>query len=158
MPRSGVVAGRWETRPMHHQNWNARRVLAGPVAAVALGALLAACGSTPPPPVDAVAAAQTAVTSAEQANAATLAPAELDRARDKLLRAQAAIQQEDNVEARRLAEQASVDARLAETRARATLANRNAEEFQAGLDAVRAEGAATPTAGGATPRPLGAGQ
>jgi hypothetical protein len=67
-------------------------------------------------------AAQTAVTGAEEADAAHYAPSDLDRARDKLIRAQAAIQEEDNQEARRLAEQAQVDARLAEARARAETA------------------------------------
>jgi hypothetical protein len=67
-------------------------------------------------------AAQTAITAAEQADAARYAPSDLDRARDKLIRAQAAMQEEDNAAARRLAEQAAVDARLAETRARADAA------------------------------------
>ena len=67
-------------------------------------------------------AAQTAVTAAEQADATQYAPSDLDRARDKLLRAQAAIQEEENEQARRLAEQALVDARLAEARARAETA------------------------------------
>jgi hypothetical protein len=67
-------------------------------------------------------AAQTAVTSAEEAEAAQYAPSGLDRARDKLIRAQAAMQEEDNQEARRLAEQALVDARLAEAEARAETA------------------------------------
>jgi hypothetical protein len=73
-------------------------------------------------------AAQTAVTSAEQADAAQHAPSDLDRARDKLIRAQAAMQEDDNTEARRLAEEALVDARLAEAKARAqTAAELNSE-------------------------------
>ena len=141
----------------HHRKRRRHQPLTGTVAALALGALVAACGSTPPPPVDTVSAAQTAVTAAEQVNAATLAPAELDRARDKLLRAQAAIQRDRNVEARRLAEQAAVDARLAETRARAVQAEQNAAQLRTGLEAARTEGAATPTIG-VTPRPLGVAQ
>jgi predicted lipid-binding transport protein (Tim44 family) len=88
--------------------------------AVILGPL-AACSSTPAP-VGEMSAAQTAITAAEQADAARYAPSDLDRARDKLIRAQAAMQEEDNEEARRLAEQALVDARLAEAKARADVA------------------------------------
>jgi Domain of unknown function (DUF4398) len=84
-------------------------------------ATLAACSSAPAP-VGEMSAAQTAVTAAEQADAAQFAPSDLDRARDKLIRAQAAMQDEHNEEARRLAEQALVDARLAEAKARAETA------------------------------------
>jgi hypothetical protein len=67
-------------------------------------------------------AAQTAVTGAEEADAVKYAPSDLDRARDKLIRAQAAMQEEENEDARRLAEEALVDARVAETKARAEAA------------------------------------
>jgi predicted lipid-binding transport protein (Tim44 family) len=82
---------------------------------------LAACSGVPAP-VGEMSAAQTAVTAAEEADAVQYAPSDLDRARDKLIRAQAAMQEEDNQEARRLAEQALVDARLAEAKARAEAA------------------------------------
>jgi predicted lipid-binding transport protein (Tim44 family) len=87
---------------------------------IILGTLTACSGA--PPPTGEVSAAQTAVTSAEEADAAQYAPGDLDRARDKLIRAQSAMQDEDNAAARRLAEQALVDARLAEARARAETA------------------------------------
>jgi hypothetical protein len=41
-------------------------------------------------------AAQAAVTVAEEADATQYAPADLDRSRDRLIRAQAAMQEEDN--------------------------------------------------------------
>jgi hypothetical protein len=145
---------------MAYRSWNPRAGLGGTLTAVALGALVAACGTTPPPPIETVAAAQTAVTAAEQADAPTLAPAELDRARDKLLRAQAAIQQEENEAARRLAEQAAVDARLAEARARAVVAQQNVDQIRTGLEAAppqvpTAAPAFPAPAAGETPRPLG---
>ena len=99
---------------------NSRRRSRSLVGAGILGTL-AACSSVPPP-VGEMSAAQTAVTGAEEAQAAQYAPTDLDRARDKLIRAQAAMQEEDNQDARRLAEQALVDARLAEARARAETA------------------------------------
>jgi Domain of unknown function (DUF4398) len=89
-------------------------------AVIILGAL-AACGGVPAPEAE-MSAAQTAVTGAEEAGAAEYAPSDLDRARDKLIRAQSAMQEEENDEARRLAEQALVDARVAEAKARAETA------------------------------------
>jgi hypothetical protein len=89
-------------------------------AAVILGTLAACSGA--PAPVAEMSAAQTAVTGAEEADAAKYAPSDLDRARDKLIRAQAAMQEEENEEARRLAEEALVDARAAEAKARAEAA------------------------------------
>jgi Domain of unknown function (DUF4398) len=106
------------------------------LAAITLAGLVG-CSSTPAP-VGEISAAQTAVTSAEQADASQHAPADLDRARDKLLRAQAAMQQEENVEARRLAEQALVDARLAESKSRADVAQQNADKVQSRIDQLRA--------------------
>jgi hypothetical protein len=76
-------------------------------------------------------AAQTAVTGAEEADAAKYAPSDLDRARDKLIRAQAAMQEEENEEARRLAEEALVDARTAESKARAEAAQQLQSEASA---------------------------
>jgi Domain of unknown function (DUF4398) len=82
---------------------------------------VAACSSAPAPVAE-MSAAQTAVTGAEEADAAKYAPSDLDRARDKLIRAQAAMQEEENEQARRLAEESLVDARLAEAKARAETA------------------------------------
>ena len=109
--------------------------------------LLVACSSTPPPVAE-ISAAQTAVTAAEQTDAARHAPADLDRARDKVLRAQAAMQEEYNEQARRLAEQALVDARLAEAKSRADVARQNADQVQAGINRLRSEDA------GSAPQPL----
>jgi hypothetical protein len=98
-------------------------------AGIVLGAL-AGCGGVPPPEAE-LSAAQTAVTGAEEADAAKYAPSDLDRARDKLIRAQAAMQEEENEEARRLAEEALVDARVAEAKARAEAAQQLQSEASA---------------------------
>ena len=110
-------------------------------------ACLAACSSTPPPVAE-ISAAQTAMTAAEQADAAQHAPADLDRAPDKVLRAQAAMQEDENDEARPLAEQGLVDARLAEAKARADVARQNVDQVQAGIDELSSE------SGGRAPTPL----
>jgi predicted lipid-binding transport protein (Tim44 family) len=91
---------------------------------------VAACGGVPAPVAE-MSAAQTAVTGAEEADAAKYAPSDLDRARDKLIRAQAAMQEEDNEEARRLADEALVDARTAEAKARAEAAQQLKSEASA---------------------------
>jgi predicted lipid-binding transport protein (Tim44 family) len=109
--------------------------------------ILAACSSTPSPVAE-ISAAQTAVTAAEQADAAQHAPGDLDRARDKLTLAQSAMQEEEIDEARRLAEQALVDARLAEAKSRADVARRDANKVQAGMDELRSG------PGDGTPQPL----
>jgi uncharacterized protein DUF4398 len=79
---------------------------------VLLTALAAAACATEPPPAATLASARAAV---EQASAggAQHAPSELAAARTKLRRAQDALARGDNVQARRLAEEAEVDARLA---------------------------------------------
>ena len=102
---------------MPDSNWRSQ----SPLGVGIILATLGACSSVPAP-VGEMSAAQTAVTAAEEADAAQYAPADLDRARDKLIRAQAAMQEKDSQEARRLAEQALVDARLAEAKARAETA------------------------------------
>jgi hypothetical protein len=72
---------------------------------------LAACASVPPPATD-LASARAAV---EQAGpvATRYAPAELAAAQKKLQRAEEALARDDRVQARRLAEEAEVDARFA---------------------------------------------
>lgn len=73
-------------------------------------AVLAACATEPPPTAE-LAAARAAV---EQAGpGADYAPKELAAAQTKLSAAQAALARGDNVRARRLAQEAEVDARLA---------------------------------------------
>jgi len=79
---------------------------------VFLAALAAAGCATEPPAAAELASARAAI---EQAGAAgpQRAPAELEAAKSKLNRAQAAAARGDNVQARRLAQEAEVDARLA---------------------------------------------
>jgi hypothetical protein len=103
-------------------------------AAIALG--LAACASDPAPEAE-MARADLAVNQAEDANAATHAPGPYALARDKLERAHEAVADGDNLEARRLAEQAAVDAELAEAQARSEVARQNAEDLRANIETFR---------------------
>ena len=66
---------------------------------------------------------------------ATSAPVELQMARDKYMQAERAMATEDYVTARRLAAEAEMDARVAETRADAS---RNAANLAQVQDSIRA--------------------
>lgn len=103
---------------------------------------LAACAG-PRPPTDALATAELAVRQAETSPAPELAPAELQQARDKLADAGRAAAREDYDGARRLAQQAAVDAEYAEARARAVQTRRNLETVQSSLRALRPTGEVT---------------
>jgi Domain of unknown function (DUF4398) len=96
--------------------------------------LLASCAPARAPFAE-IAQADVAVHDAERADAASYASFELQQARYKVDDAKRAADDRDNVRARRLAEEALVDARLAETKAQLGKAN-------ATLADLRARGAA----------------
>jgi len=97
---------------------------------------LAGCAGTPPPRLE-ISAAEVAVREAEEADAATHAAALLQQARDKLAFARQAVAEEDYIEARRLAEQAEVDAQLAEAQTRAAVATANLRTVREGVDVLQ---------------------
>jgi hypothetical protein len=99
--------------------------------------LLGACASPPPRPTEELAAADMAVEQAEASLAPTFAPSQLEQAREKRNRADEAAEAENTVRARRLAEQAVVDARLAEATADAAIAAQSLDEMEASLAALR---------------------
>jgi hypothetical protein len=104
---------------------------------------LAGCASGPAPDAE-LAAAGVAFDQAEDADAAARAPAPYALARDKLERARAASADGENIEARRLAEEALVDAQLAEAAARSEIARQNAEELRRSIETLREELARRP--------------
>jgi DNA repair ATPase RecN len=107
-------------------------------AAVGAGAMLAiaACASSPIPN-EKIAVAQASVQHAEQSGAQEFAPVELSAARDKLQRAQKAAADHDAEPATMLAEQANVDAELAEATAQEHRSQKAEAELQASLQALR---------------------
>lgn len=92
--------------------------------------LLGGCASKGMAPVAELATARASIAQAESAGAVQLAPVELLAARDKLGRAEAATREDRFGDGRRLAEQAQVDAEVAERKARAANAARAAEELR----------------------------
>jgi len=99
---------------------------------------IVACAATPMPS-DKLAVAKTSVERAEQAQAAQFAPVELSSARNKLSAAQSAADKRDADVAARLADQAEVDAQLAEYTARAKQQEQLASEMDASLRDLRNE-------------------
>jgi len=111
--------------------WVAPAVLTGSV-------LFAGCASIPPP-TDQLAVTRAAVTDATTAGATEAAPVELKSARDKLDEAEKAMNSKDFERAKRLAEEAQVDAKLAETKANAAKAHKAVESAQESNRVLREE-------------------
>jgi hypothetical protein len=109
--------------------------LTAPIATVAFSILAAGC-ETPPAPVEQLAAGRAAVEQAQAAGAAQHAAAELANARDKLARAES-VSRDQPVTARRLAEEAEVDAQLAIAKASSTRAQNAATELEKSTQTLR---------------------
>ena len=92
-----------------------------------------ACATTPVP-TEQLAVTTAAVAHAVSAGGQELAPTEMGAARDKLVRAHLAVAAKDNGQALRLAQQAQVDAQLAESKAEALKARKAQAEL---LEAAR---------------------
>lgn len=102
----------------------------GLVGIAGLTMLMAGCASMSPP-TEQMAVSKATVSRATSVGGNEYAPVELRSATEKMSAAEQAMDNEDYVKARRLAEQAQADAKLAETRAalaKAQLAVKNAEE------------------------------
>jgi len=106
------------------------------VAAMVAIAALTGCASTPVPN-DKIAVAQAALSRAEQNGAPEYAPVQLSTARDKLARAEAAQADHKYLPASQLAEQANVDAQLAEATADEQKSEKAAAQFDASMQALR---------------------
>jgi hypothetical protein len=114
------------------------RLTRGATACAALALGLAACASTPVPN-EKIAVAKSSVQRAEQAGAPEFAPLEMAAAREKLARAEKAAAARDVLPATQLAEQATVDAQLAEATAQQQRSRKAAMEFDANMQTLRSE-------------------
>lgn len=99
---------------------------------------LAACASTPVPN-EQMAVAAAAVAQASSAGTGAMAPDELRVAVDKLAKARAALAAGDHDRARRLAEQAELDAQVAEIQAQSARASVAAKESEDAARVLREE-------------------
>jgi septal ring factor EnvC (AmiA/AmiB activator) len=106
---------------------------------------LAACANEVPPPTTEVTLADSTIRDAETAGAVQYSPVELNTAREKLEAARRNMQDDNNEQARRLAEEAEVDARLAELRARTKTTRDAVAAIQSSIDTLRRELNTRPT-------------
>ena len=123
---------------MHHHP--ARGTVRPTLTATALLALLAlgACASLPPPTAQ-LAVSTAALAHAQAATGQSQPQPELALARDKLQRANQALADKDHLAAGRLAQQAQVDALVAESRGETAKARRAAQEVQSAGQALTDE-------------------
>ncbi len=109
--------------------------------ALSLGALatLAACSSTPKP-TEQMAVTRTTVNRVSATPEVTAnAPVDLQKAREKLILAEKAMTDKDYKTARRMSQEAEVDARVAETRADATQSANNLAQVRDSIRALQEE-------------------
>lgn len=107
--------------------------------ALTAAALLTACSSAPPP-VEQMAVTRTTVERVSSVpNAVDAAPVALSQAREKLARAERAMNEKDYVTARRLGAEAEADARVAESRASAMRGERALKEIRDSIRSLQDE-------------------
>lgn len=101
-------------------------------------ALVAGCASVPPP-TEQMAVSKSAIANAVSAGGSEYASVEMRSAQDKMDRANRAMGKEDYEDARRLAEEAQADARLAEKKAQSAKAEKAASVTQDDIRVLRDE-------------------
>lgn len=101
--------------------------------------MLAACATVPPPPAEALQAAELAISNAEKARVADYASPELGEARESLTAARSAVQQENMVLAERLAEQSQASAQLATAKAESARAKVVNDEMKKSIETLKQE-------------------
>jgi hypothetical protein len=112
--------------------------LAGPALIGAVMVLATGCASTPPPTAD-LALSDAAVAHAAAAGGVEAAPADMRSAREKLDRANLAMANKDYDHAQMLAQEAQVDALLAERKAESAQARKAASAVQEDTRVLREE-------------------
>jgi hypothetical protein len=114
------------------------RVAARIAASVVAAIWLSAC-ATNPVAEEKIAVAKASLQRAEQAGAPQSAPLELSTARDKLTRAEKANADHNLKPATELAEEANIDAQVAEASAEQQHSHKAATDFDASIEALRQE-------------------
>ncbi len=100
------------------------------------GAMVAITGCAGNPPTASLATAEMAVNRAQDAKAAEHASLEFHLAQEKLARAKSAMEEDDYETASREAEEAAVDARLAEAKAASVNASEKIREVEQTMDTL----------------------
>lgn len=110
------------------------------LAALALGSSFVLAGCAGNPPTEQYAVTQSAVNSAVSAGGTEFAAVEMKAAQDKFKQAEIAMHDKKYDEAKRLAEQAEWDARVAERKAQAAKAGKALQDARQGVQDLREEG------------------
>ncbi|MGV8842197.1 MAG: DUF4398 domain-containing protein [Pseudomonas sp.] len=110
------------------------------LAAVVLVASFTLAGCAGNPPTEQMAVSQSAVNRAVSAGGTEYSAVEMRSAQDKLKESERAMREERYDEARRLAEQAEWDARVAERKAQAAKVGKALEDSRQGVKELREEG------------------
>lgn len=97
------------------------------------------CTTAPPPPYTQIAVSQTAINEAQGVGAAEQAAGNLMSAQDKLSQAKAAMDQRNYERAKFLAEEAEVEARLAEQKTHSARTEKAVKEVQVGIQTLQNE-------------------
>jgi hypothetical protein len=105
----------------------------------AMIALSNATYASSPIPNERIAVAKSSLQRAEQSGAPEFAAVEMAAARDKLARAERALADHNKLSATQLAEQADIDAQLAEATAQWHKSHKAALEFDSSMQALRQE-------------------
>lgn len=113
------------------------------LAALALGSSVVLAGCAGNPPTEQYAVTQSAVNAAVSAGGTEFAAVEMKAAQDKFKQAEIAMHDEKYDEAKRLAEQAEWDARVAERKAQAAKAEKAVQDARQGVEDLREEGMRT---------------
>lgn len=101
--------------------------------------VLAGCAAQAPVPEKQFTLATQSIAQAERSGAVEFAPVELKSARDKLSQAKLAMDKEENLKAGRLADEAMVDANLAEAKARSAKSQKVVDELRESIRILREE-------------------
>jgi hypothetical protein len=107
--------------------------------AILTSLLLFLPGCSSAPPKESISQAETAIQNADRAGASQYDPQLLSSARTKLSRAQKNMDDEENDEARRMAEEAFAEAVLANAKAEAAKQAEQANEMKKAIEALRQE-------------------
>ena len=107
--------------------------------AISCAVFVAGCASNPPAPTEQMAVSKVAIANAVSAGGAEYASVEMQSAQNKMDGATRAMEKQDYDTARRLAEEAQVDARLAEKKAHSAKAQKAAMVMQEDIRVLRDE-------------------
>lgn len=108
-------------------------------ASAALASLLLLMGCASEPPKDALSEAETTIQDAERAGSSQYEPELLSSARAKLNSANKKVAEDENEEARRMAEEATAEAALANAKAASAKEAKQADEMKKTIEALKQE-------------------